>query len=96
MDTMDIGAAVSAMRAGHRVARAGWNGKGMWLALYVPARPESCQPHDHAWYPECPTCDEALAMVTEPFVVMRTAQGGLAVWNCSQADLLATDWVLAP
>lgn len=91
---MDIGEAVKVMRGGGRVARAGWNGKGMWLALVVPVRPESCQPHDHAWYPECETCDDPLGMVTEPFVVMRTSQAGIIPWLCSQADLLATDWEL--
>jgi hypothetical protein len=30
---MDIGAAVDRLRAGKRVFRAGWNGKGMWLEL---------------------------------------------------------------
>lgn len=33
---MDIGQAIEAMRAGQRVARRGWNGKGMWLALQIP------------------------------------------------------------
>jgi len=33
---MDFGAAIRALKAGHRVARAGWNGKGMWLELQVP------------------------------------------------------------
>jgi len=33
---MDIGSAVAAMRAGQRVLRSGWNGKGMWLRLQVP------------------------------------------------------------
>lgn len=31
-----IGWAVKVMRAGERVRRAGWNGKGMWLALQTP------------------------------------------------------------
>ena len=30
--------------------------------------------------------------MTEPYVYMRTAQGGLIPWLCSQADLLADDW----
>ena len=30
---MDIGEAVQAMRSGRMVQRAGWNGKGMWIAL---------------------------------------------------------------
>ena len=33
---MDIGVAVEALRAGDRVRRSGWNGKGMWLELQNP------------------------------------------------------------
>lgn len=33
---MDFGTALKMLRLGERVARAGWNGKGMWLALQVP------------------------------------------------------------
>lgn len=31
-----IGWAVKELHNGNRVRRAGWNGKGMWLALQVP------------------------------------------------------------
>lgn len=34
--TMSFGLAVEAMRKGLKVARAGWNGKGMYLELQVP------------------------------------------------------------
>ena len=30
---MDFGEAIRALKAGERVARSGWNGKGMWLSL---------------------------------------------------------------
>lgn len=33
---LTFGSAISALKSGARVARAGWNGKGMWLALQVP------------------------------------------------------------
>ena len=33
---MDFGQALTAMRAGICVRRAGWNGKGMWVALQRP------------------------------------------------------------
>jgi|WetSurMetagenome_2_1015567.scaffolds.fasta_scaffold419586_2 hypothetical protein len=33
---VDIGIAVLALKAGRRIARRGWNGKDMWLALQVP------------------------------------------------------------
>lgn len=69
---MTIGEAVEVMKAGGRVARAGWNGKNMFLALQEP---------------------DNNSKMTEPYVYMRTAQGGLIPWLCSQADLLANDWI---
>jgi hypothetical protein len=35
---------------------------------------------------------DAHSKMTLPYVYMRTAQGDLLPWNCSQADLLADDW----
>ncbi|TMR25710.1 DUF2829 domain-containing protein [Nonomuraea zeae] len=35
---MKFGDALNALKAGRRLARAGWNGKGMWV-FRVPARP---------------------------------------------------------
>lgn len=36
MEPCDFGWALRTLKAGRRVARSGWNGKGMWLALQVP------------------------------------------------------------
>lgn len=33
---MNFGQALEALKVGRRVAREGWNGKGMWLALQRP------------------------------------------------------------
>ena len=33
---MDFGEALKHLQAGTKVAREGWNGEGMWLALQVP------------------------------------------------------------
>ena len=33
---MTFGAAIEVMKFGKRVTRAGWNGRGMWLALQIP------------------------------------------------------------
>lgn len=33
---MTFGEAIEALKRGERVTRAGWNGKGMWLALQRP------------------------------------------------------------
>lgn len=66
-----IGWAVKQLQNGSRVARAGWNGKNMYLELQVP---------------------DVNSKMTLPYVYMRTAQGDLVPWLCSQTDLLATDW----
>jgi hypothetical protein len=34
--TLTFGEAIEKMRLGYKVARIGWNGKGMWLALQRP------------------------------------------------------------
>lgn len=77
---MNIGDAVLAMREGARVARPGWNGKGMWLAIRMPQARTTIARQDHE------------QVMTEPFVYMSNAQGGTIPWLCSQADLLAEDW----
>ena len=33
--------------------------------------------------------------MTLPYVFIRTVQGDLVPWLCSQTDLLSTDWLLA-
>lgn len=33
---MDFGYALSALKAGHRVSRSGWNGKGQYIELMQP------------------------------------------------------------
>jgi hypothetical protein len=35
-ENTDFGGALLALKAGKKVTRAGWNGKGMWLALQTP------------------------------------------------------------
>jgi hypothetical protein len=43
---MDFGQALAQLKRGRMVARAGWNGKGMWLALQSPT---SWRPSTTAW-----------------------------------------------
>ncbi len=42
---MHIGEAVQALREGRRVARAGWNGKGMYLALRLEFESAETEPY---------------------------------------------------
>ncbi len=35
------------------------------------------------------------SLMTLPYIYMKTADGHLVPWLCSQTDLLATDWEMA-
>ncbi len=89
---LDFGAAIAAMKQGKRVARAGWNGKGMWLAL----TPGSAIPADLARSGACKAQVEAEGVsevVILPHIDMRAADGSIVIgWLASQTDMLAEDW----
>jgi hypothetical protein len=87
----DFGWALQALKDGNRVARAGWNGKGMWLAL-MPG----------FVIPKGMINDRTRRFVSGEhdldcgaYIVMWTAQGVWQPgWLASQADMLAEDWEL--
>lgn len=85
---MTYGEALCALKNGARVAREGWNGKGMWVIL-VPGRTlTSTEPN--SFYDKCGFKDGVTIL---PHIDMKTAQGDMCVgWTASQADQLADDW----
>ena len=90
---MNFGQAIATAKAGGRIARAGWNGKGMWVG-YTPAsefKPEFAKKgHASALRAE-EAPDEMVKLL--PHLDMRTADGSMCIgWLASQADMLATDW----
>jgi len=83
----EIGWAVEHLKAGRRVRRAGWNGKGMFLVL-VPGSNITVE----EGRPLASALPLGTAVDYQPHVDMYTAQGTLVPWLCSQSDLLAEDW----
>lgn len=81
---MTFGMAIDALVDGDRVARRGWNGKGMWLIL-APQGFASVAEHGEGGH---------TALVLNPFIVMRAADGSYVPWLASQTDILAQDWVV--
>lgn len=91
---MDIGEAVQAMRDGKCVAREGWNGKGMWLALSPGC---FALPVEKFWAEPNRAYAKANGGEAEvlPSITMRTASGAILMgWLASQTDLLADDWMI--
>lgn len=81
--------ALSALKAGKRVRRAGWNGKGMFLFL-VPGSTFTVSRH-----PLLGIYPAGTEINYHAHIDMKTAQGYIVPWLASQADLLDEDWELA-
>lgn len=73
-----FGQAIHYLKGGRKVARQGWNGKGMWL-VHVSAA---------AWSANVGVSAKL------PFIAMKTADDRIVPWLASQTDMLAADWVL--
>lgn len=91
---MTFGLAVEALKQGLRVARLGWNGKGMWLMLIrgraVQIHHQEFGPineHDHEWRDRVPKL--------LPWIGVKTSDNGFVPWQASQSDMLADDWQIA-
>jgi hypothetical protein len=85
---MDFGDALEAIKNGERVARAGWNGKDMFIFLVPGSTFEVNRPPLLGIYPE------GTKVEYHAHIDMKTAQGYVVPWLASQADLLAEDWVM--
>lgn len=58
--SMNFGQALEALKQGEKVARAGWNGKGMWLRLVDPDEAEANYVYEKLPYIEMKTADNKL------------------------------------
>lgn len=84
---MDFSQALACLKEGHKVAREGWNGKEMFIFIVQGSTFEVNRPPLLGIYPE------GTEITYQPHVDMRTANGTVVPWLCSQSDLLADDWV---
>jgi hypothetical protein len=74
---MNFSEALEAIKRGVRIARVGWNGKGLWLEIQRPNHTSKMTlPYIFISYP-----DDS------------NSPGARVPWNASQADVLAEDWV---
>jgi len=74
---MNFGHAIDLLKQGSKVAREGWNGKGLWLELQVPDKySKMTLPYVYINYPS--------DAVNTP--------NARVPWLASQTDMLAEDW----
>lgn len=86
---LSFGSALHSLKDGNKLARSGWNGKGMWL-IYVPGSANLPLRDGSCYY------KHGLSEVTiDPHIDMMTAKGTMQPgWLASQADMLAEDWAI--
>ena len=79
---LTFGQALEALKEGKKVARSGWNGKGMFL-LYVPSEKWGIIDKIGLGIPK----GNLLS-----WIGMKTADNMFVPWLASQTDMLAEDW----
>lgn len=76
---MNFGQAIEALKAGEKVQREGWNGKGLWLELQTPdEHSKMTLPYIYINYPSD----------------AKTTPGARVPWLASQTDMLSDDWII--
>jgi len=76
---MNFGEALEALKQGNRVARKGWNGKGMWIAKVT----------------DCEIPYRGIGLVRlNPFFVIKNVNETMSTWVPSVNDCHADDWMI--
>lgn len=81
---MNFGEAIESLKAGKRVARLGWNGRGIFIELQRPDE-HSKMTHPYIYI-------DTTGLKTDNAY----APKNLVPWLASQTDMLAEDWCIVP
>ena len=84
--SLNFGEALAALKEGQRVARSGWNGKGMFLFLVAGSNFVVNRE------PLLSIMGEGAQVTYRPHIDMKDAEGKVVPWLASQTDMLADDW----
>lgn len=86
MNSMNFGAALEAIKAGLRIARTGWNGKGMFVYLVPPASYPVQTGAAKAHF------GEGAMVPYNAYMAIKNVDNTVSTWVPSVNDCLATDW----
>lgn len=82
--TFDFGEAIRALKAGKKVARQGWNGKGQYITLGTEFS-----------YVDCDGKADAVHQTSGTAALVFHGTIGVQVgWLASQSDMLSEDWMI--
>ena len=83
---MNFSDALSKIKDGHRLARAGWNGRGMFIFLVAGSHFKVNRE------PLLSIMGEGADVTYRPHIDMKDAEGKVVPWLASQTDIMAEDW----
>lgn len=86
---MDFSSALNQIKTGSRMARAGWNGKGMFVFLVHGSTFNVNRAPLLGIFPE------GTPISYQPHIDVKMVDGSIMVWTPSQVDLMATDWEIS-
>lgn len=93
MNNLNFGQALEALKAGRRITREGWNGKGMWLFLLPAGNIPAHIVHDPALKEIVEANGGTISAL--PSIRMKTADNKILTgWLASQSDMFAEDWII--
>lgn len=90
-NTLTFSEALEAVKAGKRITREGWNGKGLFV-VYQKGYPDGipCNKQTaEAW-----GMNEGELFKCDPYLQINTTDGSHAMWVPSIRDCLAEDWMI--
>jgi hypothetical protein len=89
-DGLNFGLALEALKAGHKVARAGWNGKNQFVYL-VPANsyPAQTEAAKKVW-------GEGGMVPYNAYFALKGVNNVVSTWVPSSTDCMADDWAIVP
>ena len=89
--TFTFGEAIRRLKAGQKVARKGWNGKGMFV-VYRTGYPEGIPANKNT--ADAIGIPEGTLFKVGPYLQMKCVDGSFQMWLASQSDMLAEDWFI--
>lgn len=90
-DAMNFGLAIEAAKKGKKIARRGWNGKGMWV-VYRTGYPDGIPCNKNT--ADAVGIPEGSLFKVRPYLQMKCVDGSFQMWLASQSDILADDWYI--
>ncbi len=85
---MNFSNALELLKSGHRLARQGWNGRGMFIFLVGGSNFTVNRE------PLRSILGDGAEVTYRPHIDMKDAEGKIGVWTPSGTDLMADDWVV--